>query len=133
HERVALWVIALAVDYLGVLIGPGAGWHPSPGHFAERHGLIIIIALGESIVALGVGAKGTPMSAGVIATALVGMTVATALWWTYFDWFAIIVEHRLRQASGAARAALARDVYSYLHFAMVAGIVLFAVSLKKTL
>jgi low temperature requirement protein LtrA len=92
-----------------------------------------MIALGESIVAVGVGANGTPLSAGVITTALVGMTLATALWWTYFDWFSIVVEHRLRQATGAAQATLARDAYSYLHFMMVAGIVLFAMSMKKTL
>jgi low temperature requirement protein LtrA len=132
-QRVALWVIALAIDYLGVIVGRGQGWRMSPGHFAERHGLIVIIAIGESIVALGVGATGTPLTAGVIGTALVGITVATALWWTYFDWVAIVVEQRLRQATGAAQATLARDAYSYLHFVMVAGIVLFAVSLKKTL
>jgi low temperature requirement protein LtrA len=133
HERVALWVVALVIDYGGVMVGRGAGWRLSPGHFAERHGLVVMIALGESIVALGVSASGTPLSAGVIATALVGMTVATALWWTYFDWFSIVVEHRLRQATGAAQATLARDAYSYLHFVMVAGIVLFAMSMKKTL
>jgi low temperature requirement protein LtrA len=133
EQRVALWLIGLAIDYLGVLVGRGQGWRLSPGHFAERHGLIVIIAIGESIVALGVGATGTPLTAGVIGSALVGVTIATALWWTYFDWVAIVVEQRLRQASGAHQATLARDAYSYLHFAMVAGIVLFAVSLKKTL
>jgi low temperature requirement protein LtrA len=133
RERTALWLVALAIDYLGVIVGRGQGWRLSPGHFAERHGLIIIIAIGESIVALGVGAAGTPLSAGAITTAVVGMTIATALWWTYFDWVAIVVEQQLRRAVGAAQATLARDAYSYLHFVMVAGIVLFATSLKKTL
>ena len=133
HVRVALWVIALTIDYGGVLVGRGAGWRLSPGHFAERHGLIVMIALGESIVALGVGASGTPLSAGVITTALVGMTIATAIWWTYFDWVSIVVEHRLRQATGTAQTTLARDAYSYLHFVMVAGIVVSAMSLKKAL
>src|SRR5262245_9658901 len=132
-QRTALWIVALAIDYLGVIVGRGQGWHLSPGHFAERHGLIIIIALGESVVALGVGAAGTPLSAGAITTAVIGMTIATALWWTYFDWVAIVVEQQLRRAIGAAQATLARDAYSYLHFVMVAGIVLFAMSLKKTL
>jgi len=132
-KRTALWLIALAIDYLGVLVGRGQGWRLSPGHFAERHGLIVMIAIGESIVALGVSATGTPLSAGVIATALVGMAVATSLWWTYFDWVAIVVEQRLRAATGAQQATLARDAYSYLHFVMVAGIVLFAFSLKKAL
>jgi low temperature requirement protein LtrA len=133
HERVALWVIALAVDYGGVLVGRGAGWRLSPGHFAERHGLVVIIAIGESIVAIGVSASGTPLTAGVITTALVGMTIATALWWTYFDWVAILLEHRLRDAVGTAQTTLARDAYSYIHFVLVAGIVVFAMSVKKAL
>jgi low temperature requirement protein LtrA len=133
QTQVALWVAALAIDYLGVIVGRGQGWRLSPGHFAERHGLIVIIAIGESIVALGVGATGTPLSAGVITAAVLGMTVATALWWTYFDWVAIVVEQQLRRTTGAQQATLARDAYSYLHFVMVAGIVLFAVSMKKTL
>jgi low temperature requirement protein LtrA len=131
--RIALWVIALGVDYLGALVGRGAGWHLSPGHFAERHGLIVIIAIGESIVALGVGATGTPLSTGVIVAALLGITVAAALWWTYFDWVSIVTEQQLRQATGTQQTELARDAYSYLHFLMVTGIVLFAVGLKKTL
>jgi low temperature requirement protein LtrA len=73
------------------------------------------------------------LTAGVITTALVGMTIATALWWTYFDWVAIVLEHRLRQETGTAQTTLARDAFSYLHFVMVAGIVLFAMSLKKAL
>jgi low temperature requirement protein LtrA len=132
-ERVALWVVGLAIDYLGVLVGRGQGWRLSPGHFAERHGLIIIIALGESIVALGVGATGTPLGAGVITAALLGITIAMALWWSYFDWVSIVTEQRLRRATGAQQTTLARDAYSYLHFLMVAGIVLFALALKKTL
>jgi low temperature requirement protein LtrA len=131
--RIALWVVALAVDYLGALVGRGAGWHLSPGHFAERHGLIVIIAIGESIVALGVGATGTPLSTGVIVAALLGITVAAALWWTYFDWVSIVTEQQLRQATGTQQTELARDAYSYLHFLMVTGIVLFAAGLKKTL
>ena len=116
-----------------MIVGRGQGWRLSPGHFVERHGLVVIIAIGESIVALGVSASGAPLSTGVITTALVGMTIATALWWTYFDWVAIVLEHRLRQLTGAAQTTLARDAFSYLHFAMVAGIVLFAMSMKKAL
>ena len=131
--QIALWVIALAIDYLGAVVGRGAGWHLSPGHFAERHGLIIIIAIGESIVALGIGAAGTPLDAGVITAALLGFTIAAALWWTYFDWVSIVVEQQLHRLTGQALTTLARDAYSYLHFLMVTGIVLFAVSMKKTL
>ena len=132
-ERTTLWILALAIDYLGVLIGRGQGWRISPGHFVERHGLVVIIAIGESIVALGVSASGAPLTAGVITTALVGMTIAVSLWWTYFDWVAIVLEHRLRETTGTAQTTLARDAFSYLHFVIVAGIVLFAMSLKKAL
>src|SRR6266536_5467239 len=68
--QAALWVIALAVDYLGALIGRGQGWRVSPAHFAERHGLIVIIALGESIVAIGVGAAGVSLTPGILSAAV---------------------------------------------------------------
>jgi low temperature requirement protein LtrA len=129
----ALWVAALALDYFGVLIGRGRGWRVSPAHFAERHGLIVIIALGESIVALGVGAAGLSLDTGLVVAALLGMVIVSALWWAYFDFFTIAGERELTAATGAARAALARDLYSYLHLPLVAGIVLFALGLKKTL
>jgi low temperature requirement protein LtrA len=99
----------------------------------ERFGLIIIIALGESIVAIGIGAAGQPLDAGVIAAALLGVTVAACLWWSYFDWVAYVAQARLAEATGAQRAALARDLYSYLHLPMVGGIVLFAFGLKTTI
>ena len=132
-DRVGLWAAALAVDYLGVLIGRGRGWRVSPAHFVERHGLVVIIALGESIVAIGVGAEGVPIDEGVAAAAILGIVVVAALWWAYFDWVSILCQRRLSEARGPARAALARDAYSYLHLPMVGGIVLFALGLKKTL
>ena len=131
--RIAVWVIALATDYLGVLVGRGSGWRVSPRHFAERHGLIVIIAIGESIVAVGVGAAGLPLGAGRVTAALLGVAVAAGLWWAYFDWASIATERMLGRVTGAEQAALARDVYSYLHLPMVAGIVLFALGMKKTL
>jgi low temperature requirement protein LtrA len=131
--QLALWGAALTVDYLGVLIGRMRGWRISPAHFVERFGLVIILALGESIVAIGVGAAGLPLDTGVIAAALLGITVAACLWWSYFDWVVFVGQARLSEATGAQRAALARDAYSYLHLPMVAGIVLFAFGLKTTL
>jgi len=130
--QVTVWAVALMVDLLGVYIGGGKGWHLAPAHFAERHALIVIIALGESIVALGLGAT-TDLSAGVIVAALLGLAIAGSLWWAYFDVVAIVAERRLRETSGNAQLAMARDSYSYLHLPMVAGIVLFAVGEKKTL
>ena len=115
---------------------PGAraarGWRVEPGHFAERHGLIIIIALGESIVALGVGAAGLGLDAGVVVGALLGLAVAAALWWAYFDVVATVAERQAaRGDAGARRPAIARDSYSYLHLPMVAGIVVFAFGVEE--
>jgi low temperature requirement protein LtrA len=131
--QLAFWGAALAIDYLGVLLGHMRGWRVSPEHFVERFGLIVIIALGESIVAIGVGAAGLPLDAGVIAAALLGITVAACLWWSYFDWSVFIGQATLAEATGVRRATLARDLYSYLHLPMVGGIVLFAFGLKTTL
>jgi low temperature requirement protein LtrA len=129
----ALWVVALLLDMGEPFLFGSEGWKLKPGHFAERHGLIIIIALGESIVAIGVGASGD-VDAGVVAAATLGVAVAAALWWLYFDVVALVAERRLsRAAVGREQNEMARDSYSYLHFPMVAGIVLLALGLKKTI
>jgi low temperature requirement protein LtrA len=133
NDRIAVWVIALAIDYLGpVVIGVGRGWRVAPEHFAERHGLIVLIALGESIIAIGVGA-GFELGTGVIVAAGLGIVVVSALWWLYFDVAAIFARRRLIQAEGLELHRLALDSYSYLHLPMIAGIVLFAFGLKTTL
>jgi low temperature requirement protein LtrA len=131
--QTALWVVGLAVLYGGALIGRGRGWSVSPAHFAERYGLIVIIALGESIIALGVGAAGFSLTAGIISAAVLGVVVVASLWWAYFDVIAVMSQRQLAQTSGAERARLARDYYSYLHLPMIAGIVLFALGLKTTI
>ena len=129
----ALWVVALSIDYGGALVGRGQGWRVHPAHFAERHGLIVIIALGESIVAIGVGAAGEPLTSGIVVASILGIVVIGALWWSYFDVLAILAERQLSELHGATRVELARDYYSYLHLPMIAGIVLFALGLKKTI
>jgi low temperature requirement protein LtrA len=132
-ERIAVWMIALAIDYFGpVVIGFGGGWRVAPEHFAERHGLIILIALGESIIAIGVGA-GFELGTGVIVAAALAIVVVSALWWLYFDVAAIFARRRLMQAKGLELHRLALHSYGYLHLPMVAGIVLFALGLKTTL
>jgi low temperature requirement protein LtrA len=132
--RIPLWIAALGVDYAGPLLTGGMeGWRVAPAHFAERHGLIVIIALGESVVAIGVGAAGTALTAGVVAAALLGMALVSTLWWAYFDVVAVVAERVLQKAEGRERAAMARDSYSYLHLPMIAGIVLVALGVKATL
>jgi low temperature requirement protein LtrA len=131
--QIGLWALALALDMLGPYLFGSEGWKLVPGHFAERHGLIVLIALGESIVALGVGARGV-LGAGIVAAAVLELVVSAMLWWVYFDVSAIVAERRLqRAAEGREQNELARDAYSYLHFPMVAGIALLAVGVKHTL
>jgi low temperature requirement protein LtrA len=127
------WIAALAIDYGGLVARGVEGWRVAPGHFAERHGLIIIIALGESIVAIGVGANGLDLDAGIVVAALFGIAVSAAMWWAYFDFVALIAEDKLRSLPPLEQVRTARDSYNYLHLPMVAGIILFAFGVKTTL
>jgi low temperature requirement protein LtrA len=108
------------------------GFRVSPGHFAERFSLIVIIALGESIVAVGAGLTGD-LDAGIVTGAIFGLVLACALWWAYFDVIVLEAERRFRSLEGHERLRMARDAYSYLHLPMVAGIVLIALGIKKTI
>ena len=132
--QLVVWAVAVVVDYAGIYLTGAEGWRlNAPAHFAERHGLIIIIALGESIVALGVGAADEPVSGPLVTAVVLGLGIAVALWWAYFDVVAPVAEKVLHRAEGAERARLARDSYTYLHFPMVAGIVFLALGLKKVI
>jgi low temperature requirement protein LtrA len=132
--QIVLWLLAVVVDYVGTQAIGAGGWRLyAPGHFSERHGLIIIIALGESIVAIGVGATEFPVSTSLIIAAVLGIVLVAALWWVYFDVTALAAERRLARAEWSERARLARDSYTYLHLPMVAGVVFAALGLKKVL
>lgn len=133
HARFAIWAVAIALDMAGPYLFGAEGWKLVPGHFAERHGLILIIALGESIVALGIGAK-AHVDGGVILAAAAGTASIAAMWWIYFDVLAHAAERALASLEpGRRRNEAARDGYSFLHLPMVAGIVLVALGMKKTL
>jgi low temperature requirement protein LtrA len=93
----------------------------------------VIIALGESIVAIGIGAADESITLRLGVAAVLGVAAACALWWAYFDVVAVVAERKLTEAQGDARTELARDSYAYLHLPMIAGIVLFALGLKSTL
>jgi len=128
--RTWLWVAALAVTYVGAVLSGSTGWRLHPSHFAERHGLVVIVALGEAFISIGIGATGIGIGPGEVAAAILGIIVATCFWLAYFDFFAIRGERMLADRQGAERIALARDVYAYAHFPMIVGIVLFAFALK---
>jgi low temperature requirement protein LtrA len=131
--RAMLWLAGLAVALLWPLLSGMSGWRVQPGHFVERHGLIVIIAIGESLIAIGLGARGSGLGTGVIVAAVLGLVVVASFWLAYFDFFQIRGQQILADRTGAQRTALARDVYTYLHLPMVAGIVLFAFAMKETL
>ncbi|PZS08638.1 MAG: hypothetical protein DLM64_12090 [Solirubrobacterales bacterium] len=128
-ERIVLWLAAAAIDYAG------PAWltrerlrklqRLAVAHFAERYGLFVIICLGESIVAIGLGARNRPLSVALVAAVSLGLLITVGLWWTYFDHFAQAAEERLRSHRDPVIAAA--DAYSYLHLAIVAGIIVFAV------
>jgi low temperature requirement protein LtrA len=90
----------------------------------------MIIALGEAFIAIGIGAAGIEIGLGEIAAAILGLLVASSFWLAYFDFFAIRGEQILIDREGAARVALARDLYTYGHFPLIVGIVLFAFAMK---
>ena len=129
--RTSLWTISIAIDVVGTLFA--AGFRVSPAHFVERYGLIVIIALGESIVAIGVAALELERD-GVFALAVaVSFAGAAAAWWAYFDSTQRAVERALHAASQEKRGHLARDVFTFFHYPIVFGIILLAVAAKKTL
>jgi low temperature requirement protein LtrA len=129
----ALWALAITLDVGAPFFFWAEGWRLMPSHFAERYGLIVIIALGESIVAIGVGAHEV-VDLGIVTASVVGVGIAAALWWLYFDVIVWLGEKRLSQTPpGKEQNELARDSYSLIHFPMIAGIVLAAFGLKKTL
>ena len=133
NGQAAVWAAALVFDMAGPLVINPSGWRLVPGHFAERHGLIVIVALGESIVAIGVGAE-AGVDGGVVLAAVLGITVACALWWAYFDVSALAAARRLAELESVPdRNRLARDAFSYMHLPMVAAIVLVALGTKSTL
>jgi low temperature requirement protein LtrA len=131
--QTAFWVAAIVGDYVGTAVA-GAAWRlNSARHFAERHGLIIIVALGESIVSIGIGVAELPISWPIIVASALGLTVAGALWWIYFDVVTLRAEHALTGAAGERQIRMARGGYTYLHLPMVIGVILMSLGLKKVL
>jgi low temperature requirement protein LtrA len=126
--RTWLWVAALVCTYVGAALAGSSGWRVFPSHLAERYGLVLIIALGEAFVAIGIGVG--KIGLGEVGAAILGLLVATSLWLAYFDFFSIRGEQMLANARGPARIALARDLYAYGHLALIVGVVLFAFAMK---
>lgn len=134
--QLVLWTVALLVEYVGGVTLARLWWVVvSAGHWAERHALMVLIALGESIIALGLGPKtGLPLTGPVAVAALLGILVVAMLWWAYFDTLAYALEQALHHARDPdVRRRLSRNIYTFLHLPLIAGTILFALGLKDLL
>jgi low temperature requirement protein LtrA len=131
--RVLVWLGAIAADFaVATIAGREAGWDLNPAHLSERHGLFVIIALGESLIVAGAAIADADLSPGLIAFVGASIVVACLLWWTYFGWLKEALEHRFAAADPARFGPLARDAFSFAHFPLIAGIVGFAAAIEET-
>ncbi len=129
--RTVLWIVAAVINVVGGLRGASSGeWVINPVHFAERHALFVIISLGEALVAIGATAAGIGLTLKTAIGLVSATAVACVLWWTYFAFIPNVAEHTLRQSSGTRRGQLARDLFTFGHFPIVAGIIAYAVVVK---
>ena len=127
-----LWGMTILLDVLAAVIaGEAEGWNLHPEHFAERHGLFVIIALGESLIVAAGGLAGASVTRDLIVAGVLAVATACVLWWSYFASAKPALDRALEAASGARRSMLARDAYSLLHFPMVLGIIGFAVAVEE--
>jgi low temperature requirement protein LtrA len=131
--RPVLWALAFFVGFFGPQIRSLGGWRVQPAHFVERHSLIVIIAIGESLGAIGFGARTTDLGLRVIVGVVLGLLVAASLWLAYFDYVSDAVGELLAERRGEQQVAVAREAYTYAHLPMVVGIILFAFAMRVTL
>jgi low temperature requirement protein LtrA len=132
EARAWWWAAAVLLD-VAAAAGAGAaeGWDIRPEHFGERHGLFVIIALGESLIVAASGLTGAERTAQTVAVAILAVAATGGLWWSYFVSAKPALDHALVQRSGVDRSTLARDVYSIWHFPLVFGVVLLAVAIEE--
>lgn len=130
-----LWLAAfVSLWFMIYVTSNGGNWRvQSTAHFAERHALVVILALGESVVAIGVGAADLPIDATVIVAAVLAIGIGIGLWWNYFHHLSTKIERLVGRKVGVDRARLATDVYTYLHLAVIVGIVIAALGIETTM
>ncbi len=135
YPQVVLWTATFIIDFGGGAASTShGGWRlRTTGYFAERHGLVVIIALGESLAAVGAGVGAVAVSGPILMAALLGLGLAVCLWLLYFRSVGPIAERRLAETQGTARARVARDAFTFLHFALIAGVIYIAVGIEEVL
>ncbi|WP_176697037.1 low temperature requirement protein A [Microbacterium sp. 3J1] len=130
--QTVLWVLAVTTNgALTYVTSRGGHWRVhSAAHWGERHGLVIILAIGESIVAIGDGASTRPISTPLILGSALAVLLAAAVWWLYFDTASADAEHELARKQGRSRALLALQAYTFMHLPMIAGVVVMALGVE---
>lgn len=128
------WGLAILLDVIAAVVGGQAeGWNLRPEHFGERHGLFVIIALGETLIVAASGVTGAAWTGNLIIVAVLAVAITCALWWSYFPRVKPQLDHALELRRGAEQAGLARDIYSLVHFPMLCGVILYAVALEEAI
>jgi low temperature requirement protein LtrA len=131
--RPYIWTAAIAVDLITALIAGSGEWSLDTTHISERHGLFVIIAIGESLIIAGTGLTEETRTESLIIVSAATLVVACTMWWSYFDWLKEAMEHAFARAPAARLGQLARDAFSVAHFPLIGGIVGFAVAIKEIL
>jgi low temperature requirement protein LtrA len=131
--QAVLWLVAVAVCYAGPYVTGVAGFTVQPGHFVERHGLIVIIALGETLIVAAAGLAGAARTPAATATGVLAVATTCGLWWSYFQEARTTFEHALAAREGSARSCVARDVFSIMHFPMLCGVIAMAAATEEAL
>ena len=131
--RIWFWLAAVIVNIVSTLAAERNEYPIVPSHFAERHGLFVIIVLGEALIAIGVGTVGSTGSFVFYVAGTAMLLTVLAMWWSYFDWLFQVGEKALKAATGIAQGRLARDAYSVAHYPLVAGVILFVIGTEELL
>ena len=125
-----LWAVAVALEWISPKLIDDSGFVIEPGHFVERHGLVVLIAIGESVVAVGIGAARLTVDAELVAAAILGLSLSACLWWSYFGADDGSAEQSLNDAPAERRPALAVAAFGYWHLPILLGIIAIAFSLR---
>jgi low temperature requirement protein LtrA len=130
--QIVLWAGAILLDIVAVLIaGSFEGWNVHPEHFAERHGLFVIIALGETLIAAAGQVTGTPWTEPLLFVAILAVGITCALWWTYFTRAKPVLDHALEESEGLDKTQISRDAFSLLHFVIIAGVIAYTLAVEE--
>ena len=130
-----LWLAAILADIaLTYATSHGGDWRiHSSAHWAERHGLVIILALGESVVAIGAGAAGLTLTAAILGGAVLALLLTSGLWWLYFDAVSDAAQQRMSGADERGRVAIATDAYTFVHLLLISGIVISTLGVEEVM